>query len=268
LLLLKKLKKPKEGEKNKMAWNNTVTCSECYQTGHNKSGCPRRKERYEAALAKPEEERGYGERRLIELMEYKKERNSSRRCSYCSEQGHNRRSCTQLKAHFSVIAKMNQAYRTKFVEWIQEKGLNVGALLMTCSDHQARKALCFVQELSWDHINVWQGEIPRFIIAKSTGTLDDRYRSHYTIADNPNWPTGQKWKHSESYSARSYGTEVVGPAEEPVTPPDGWVEDTQPVKEFFKSRRLYDWTEDPSHYNSHDWWKLDTEEDQELKESA
>jgi len=142
---------------------------------------------------------------------------------------------------------------------------------MTCSTHQEKRDLCFVQELAWEHINVWQGEIPRFIIAKSTGSFEDRYRNHYTMADNPDWPTGQKWNHSESYSARSYGTEVVGPAEELATPPDGWVEDTNPVKAFFKDRTMWQWSEDADHYNSHDWWKLDDEkkeENQALEECA
>ena len=248
-----------------MAWNGTVTCSECWKTGHNKNGCPRRKERYEAALAMPHEERGYSERRIIQDMEYKKERNSSRRCSYCNEQGHNRRSCPKLKEHFAIIAEMNRDYRTKLVEWVQEQGLNAGALLRT-----PESTLCFVSGLAWDHINIWQGEIPRFILAKPVSALGDRYQNQYTISDNPDWPTGTKWKHSDSYSARSYLAEVVGPVNTPVVAPDGWVEDTQPVKEFFKSRRLYDWTEDASHYNSHDWWRLAAEEknSQELEECA
>ena len=28
-----------------MAWNNTVTCSSCWERGHNKAGCPTLKER-------------------------------------------------------------------------------------------------------------------------------------------------------------------------------------------------------------------------------
>ena len=246
-----------------MSWNKTVTCSECWQTGHNRNGCPKRKERYEAALAMPEGERGYSEQRIIRDIEYKKERATARKCSYCHESGHNRRSCAKLKEHFAVIAGMNRDYRTKFVEWIQEKGLNAGALLRT-----PESTLCFVSGLAWDSINIWQGEIPRFVRAKPVSALGGRYDDQYTIPDNPDWPTGTKWNHSESYSARSYSAEVVGPVATPAAAPDGWVEDTQPVKIYFKDKRIFDWTEDVSHYNSHDWWKLDTEEDQELKESA
>ena len=79
-----------------MAWNGTVTCSECYNTGHNRNGCPRRKERHAEALALPEGEREYYQRRLIEDFARKKQR----KCSYCDEQGHNRRSCQKLKEHF------------------------------------------------------------------------------------------------------------------------------------------------------------------------
>ena len=246
-----------------MAWNGTVTCSECWREGHNRNGCPRRKERYEEALAMPHEERGYGERRIIDEWEHKRKVAASRKCSYCNEQGHNRRSCAKLKEHFAIIAEMNRDYRVKLVEWVREQGLNAGALIRT-----TESTLYFVSGFAWDNINIWQGEIPRFIFAKPVSALGDRYDCQYTITDNPDWPTGTKWKHSESYSARSYGAEVVGPVATPAAAPDGWAEDTQPVKEYFKSRRLYDWTEDTSHYNSHDWWKLDTEEDQELKESA
>ena len=239
-----------------MSWNRTVTCSECYNTGHNKNGCPRRKERYEAALAVPEEDRGYSERRIIQDFEYKKERNSSRKCSYCDEQGHNRRSCTKLKGHFAHIAEMNRAYRTKMVEWVQEQGVNVGALLRT---PEKPSSLSLVTGITWDYLNIWQGEIPRFVLAKFMNALEDRYSNQYTIPDNPDWPTGADWKHSESYSARSYAVEVVGPVSIPATAPAGWAEDTQPVKEYFKDRTFWQWTEDASHYNSHDWWKLDGE---------
>jgi len=248
-----------------MSWNKTVTCSECYQTGHNKNGCPRRKERYETALAMPEEERGYSQHRIIRDFEYKKERNSSRKCSYCQERGHNRRSCTELKGHFAVIAEMNRAYRTKLEEWVQEQGLNVGALLRTQEAH-----LSFVTGITWDCLNIWQGEIPRFVLAKFMNALDDRYDNQYTIPDNPDWPTGTDWKHSVSYSARSYAVEVVGPVSIPATAPDGWAEDTQPVKEYFKDRTSSHWSEDVDHYNSHDWWRLDGEDEkkQDLQECA
>jgi len=255
-----------------MSWNNTVTCSECYQTGHNRAGCPRRKERYQEALAKPEEERGYYENSLIREMEAKKNSNTKRRCSYCAESGHNRRKCEPLAEHSEHVQRQQTAFRTAFLEHIREIGLNIGCLFKGTGDYVSKNALGIVIDINWNEVSVTNcsSGIQRFVRARPLSKLThNRSYDSYSIHRPDHWPIGETFPTKENcWLETSYSGEVVGPSETPIEPPSGWLTDTQPVKEFFKDRALWQWPTENSanNYNSCNWWNL--EENQELKKTA
>ena len=88
-----------------MSWNGTVRCSYCGEKGHNRRGCPSLKKRLEQILAMPEDARNYDERCLVSEFERKKRNNVDRKCSYCGERGHNRRTCEVLAKHRDYVQK-------------------------------------------------------------------------------------------------------------------------------------------------------------------
>ena len=102
-----------------MAWNNTVRCSYCYLTGHNRRSC---KELKKHIQNHPD---SYQARHHKISMEHQ----PPRRCTYCSHAGHNRRTCETLlsdKAFFKVhLSKQRAAYREKMIA----AGMGIGSLV-------------------------------------------------------------------------------------------------------------------------------------------
>ncbi len=77
------------------------TCGYCGGTGHNRSTCPVEKGNVEDIRAKYPDNwqvREYDQRHA-RRKETRLRASQDRKCSYCGEQGHNRRSCTTLKQH-------------------------------------------------------------------------------------------------------------------------------------------------------------------------
>ena len=85
-----------------MSWNGTVRCSNCYDKGHNRNGCPKLKEDMQKRLdADP------NDWRATDYFE-KKQRTSKRTCGYCKESGHNRKTCSEAKIDRDVFIQQNQ----------------------------------------------------------------------------------------------------------------------------------------------------------------
>ena len=137
-----------------MSWTGTVRCSICYREGHNKSGCPQVAEDYEqykdliakynaAHPDKPDIEidqhLGYGMRQRLglnyrhirakDIIETKKQKNTTRQCTYCGEVGHNRRTCAALKADIDLLVKASTAYNKRLAKAYELSGLYVGGLI-------------------------------------------------------------------------------------------------------------------------------------------
>jgi len=137
-----------------MSWTGTVRCSICHRSGHNKSGCPQVAEEYEECqglIAKynadnpdiPDitdgewisyslkEEIGlnWKHMRSREIVETKKNKNTTRQCTYCGEVGHNRRTCTALKTDIDLLVKASTAYNKRLAKAYELSGLYVGGLL-------------------------------------------------------------------------------------------------------------------------------------------
>lgn len=137
-----------------MSYSGTVTCSYCYNRGHNRRGCPditeHARQSYSgavASLAKAREESDEGNieyytRRVESMAEElskrtgvdprtgKKARKGSSRCGYCYESGHNRRGCPQRKADRIAAHGATSALRRRAVEYMKAKGLGLGAIVM------------------------------------------------------------------------------------------------------------------------------------------
>ena len=111
-----------------MGYKRTVHCSYCGGRGHNKSSCPAYKERIESYRAACGDDHY-----LVRDFDAKKARKaaavSTRKCSYCGEQGHNRAGCTKLKAAMAAFTARNAEYCENVYAALVESGIGPGAML-------------------------------------------------------------------------------------------------------------------------------------------
>tara|TARA_Y100000310_G_scaffold38880_1_gene36372 strand:+ start:1336 stop:2106 length:771 start_codon:yes stop_codon:yes gene_type:complete len=139
-----------------------MSCSYCYEYGHNRAGCSKRKER----VAK---ERAAGQSNWLtreqdrkdRAKELRKQNGHTRRCSWCGETGHNRRGCPGMKAAKAAFASHNSAYRQLLYEDMREQGWGVGALVEVNPEFYDREAGKYVRQpitylitsVNWSRLN-------------------------------------------------------------------------------------------------------------------
>jgi len=141
---------------------DTIQCSYCFETGHNKRYCPTMKAQWDA---NPQVHETYDHDSLVEIdktmfpngyqtyygdeqaknqfrghWEYmqnryapKAETNKARKatkCGFCGEEGHTRRNCESMKNFVYVLEQTNREYRSQFYDrYIEGMGLGAGALV-------------------------------------------------------------------------------------------------------------------------------------------
>ena len=132
-----------------MSWNNTVRCSNCWQTGHNKAGCPDRKARYERK--KKENPDSW----WVQRYEEEERRRKRRSCGYCKEEGHTKRTCKHIKADKAKTIQMNKEWRANALDYLKNIGLGVGALVQfvhkrSWGEDQVENVL--VSEVLWNNL--------------------------------------------------------------------------------------------------------------------
>jgi len=122
-----------------MSWNGTVYCSHCYEQGHNRRGCPIRKEYIQ------NNPNSYAARSDAERKRYQR----PRRCSYCQQKGHNRRTCTLIPADKEFLKKEMCIARQTIKAEFERIGFGVGALVR--EDYW--EEICLVQSVDWRTID-------------------------------------------------------------------------------------------------------------------
>ena len=154
-------------------YNGTVTCGHCYNRGHNKRSCPRYTERvrvqYEEAKENGSSDLAYYAQALAsrtginpETGEKRKRRNESygRKCSYCREQGHSRRTCSSIKDDQRNYRRMAQVVRKDMLARMQEHGFGVGSLVTLVTnewneeagEYQDATSAYLVTKIKWENI--------------------------------------------------------------------------------------------------------------------
>ena len=160
-------------------YKRTVRCSHCWEKGHNKSSCPDRQRGLQAnikalkeRLATDEYDTDYGrendQRRLVHTTEQLSKmmnKGKGRKCSYCDDTGHNRRTCPKRTQDIGIYSAETKAYREKFLEKMRDIGLGVGAIVretvrIQSSDggYKDVAALAYVESVDWlavDHRDKW-----------------------------------------------------------------------------------------------------------------
>ena len=153
-------------------------CTSCYQVGHTRRSCPAIKEKAAIALAKPYEQRSYGEKHAIEAMERYKEQVKERTCAYCDESGHNVAGCKLRKDDIVVATTQLVSWRKDFLVKCKQVGLGVGAMLTAesyshstgCKISSYFIAVSFV----FDNLTYWsQGiDTEKAVVVRNLGSFD------------------------------------------------------------------------------------------------
>ena len=110
-----------------------ITCTYCWKRGHNKLGCPERKAYAKANPDSPEA------RAMLAEKETRKRAVANRRCSYCGDTSHNRRSCNPLKQDKALVLEKNKEYRKHFLNELSKAGLGPGAIVCSASGDYYRE---------------------------------------------------------------------------------------------------------------------------------
>lgn len=103
-----------------MSWSGTVTCSWCYNKGHNKRSCPKLAERAKADGADSWAGREHARN---------KAKGKVKRCTYCNLKGHNRATCKALLGKAVEWRVLNADFRRQAAEGLLAAGYGTGAII-------------------------------------------------------------------------------------------------------------------------------------------
>lgn len=188
-------------------YKRTVHCSYCHEKGHNKSSCPGRKERIEELRALHGDEH-YSVRQYDRKKARQKATGSNRKCSYCSEGGHNRATCTVLKEHMAETKVKNSEFRKAVYKSLCDHGIGIGAIVS--SDNFTRtvnpesysdgvyRVPQVVVNINWAGINTWNREVWYFD-SPTTNPDGTQQAPIFTLPFDRLSQTHGSWKNAMGY---------------------------------------------------------------------
>jgi len=246
----------------------TVRCSYCYESGHNRSSCPKHAAKIEEIRAT--DPNSWQVARYDEKKAKRARKGKDRKCSYCDTKGHNRATCPELKAHMAITKEQNAEYRKMVYGRLQHHGLFAGALVNSDRNRQPVNPQDYdcnayyrqpmvIKAVNWMGINFWNHTYQYF-------DNDDISRQSPFMAvplnnlskpwfDNLGWPidkdllthilgesTANEWldgTHWRAEEASYYFIEVQSPVPTQ-QPPKGWLEaEDKAMKLAYKKRSSY-----------------------------
>lgn len=145
----------------------TVRCGYCHRPGHNKSSC----QQYASRIEELRENHG-SDFYLVAGYDAKKAKRKAsgkaRQCSYCSEVGHNRKTCQIIVTHMGEIRAKNVEYRKQIWSAMVKHGIFTGAIITSDENTAYRKkgdrtsgsfrVPMVITRVMWENINVWERE--------------------------------------------------------------------------------------------------------------
>jgi hypothetical protein len=262
-------------EKDIMAWHGSVTCSHCYNRGHNRRKCAKLTshikgeydqyvehiktragmgdtagvEHYERLAEKKRQE--YLKRTKVDLGTGKKVTNKAAKsermknvtCGYCGNSGHTRRVCQNAKNDYLVYVERTKVHRADWLERLQATGMGKGSLVIGKTN--GRKP-----DGEWGQIN-----ITALVISINFGDVDAHCLNPRALRVKSN----DQMRGMDGYHANTIHNLSLSDCEDPnerrytilpsggttIVPPDGWVEnvDCRTIKEVFPTNesRAYDY---------------------------
>lgn len=126
-----------------MVYRREVRCRFCYEAGHNVKSCKNLEEHVK------QNKDGYTHRiyhKYFDSEGNKKAAPNTKKCSYCKEMGHTKRTCeTKLEDLINNI-QTNKQYRKDFYSFLKDSGIGVGSLI------NIYNKLFLVTDVVWDNI--------------------------------------------------------------------------------------------------------------------
>lgn len=182
-------------------YKRTVRCGYCYQMGHNKGSCPERKKDLAASIEKTKARlkeddypvgddwsRRNDQRRLenyTEQLNKMLNKGKNRKCSYCGEGGHNRKTCQERKNDIVDAASVLTNYRKKLLSKMKDVGLGVGAIVRTQvrTQDDTVSALGLVENIVWENVTHdsmfragdWRPSPPNIVSIRVLGDYTNRW---------------------------------------------------------------------------------------------
>ena len=172
-------------------YKRTVRCGHCYEKGHNKSSCPQLRERLREAIANNKAAIEKGEwdyawqerdaknrlRRAAEQLHKLESKGKGRKCGFCKESGHTRRTCQRRKDEVKHHTERTLKFRRELCDRFIANGLGPGALVAvdtrewTNTNTADQNALAIVTRIDFselrDHHNYdgtrWGTSSPRML---------------------------------------------------------------------------------------------------------
>ena len=135
-------------------YRSSPQCSKCWQQGHTKAHCPTYRAKAEKWLAENPDAEQYNKPYWVREQEEYKNIAKNRKCSWCDEQGHNKRSCPEKKKVLNKNIAKNKEWRQQILDKMKEIGLGTGALLARKDNYGGPKTLWFVKGIKWDVLNL------------------------------------------------------------------------------------------------------------------
>ncbi len=144
-------------------YRRTVTCGHCYEKGHNKGSCEKRKvdlkanvETYSKQLAENKFRNSYDRECIERYLKHSKEqlhkmetKGQNRKCGYCSETGHTRRTCPERKSEVSRVTDETIDFRNRVAERLANDGFGPGALVKVRHRHGEEPRLAVVTNINF-----------------------------------------------------------------------------------------------------------------------
>jgi len=189
-------------------YKRTVRCGHCWQKGHNKGSCPERKKDLADRIKKVKVQikadsyendwsRRSDQQRLesyTEQLDKMLNKGKNRKCSYCQEGGHNRKTCTVRKGAIANAASELTTWREKLHSKMQDVGLGVGAIVRTGVRTQDDTvfALGFVESIYWNNLDNdsifckedWRPSCPNIIKIRVLGDYTNRWNEKVISQNN------------------------------------------------------------------------------------
>ena len=129
--------------------SRSVYCSFCGERGHNRTGCPKRKQYIKD---NPHSWEAIKEQRKQHRRDEIKAK-GGRKCSYCGNRGHTTRTCEIKKQDRVRLIEVLVKERTEGLKRLNEMGWGVGALFERKNRWIDEKQIYMVEKIEWEEWN-------------------------------------------------------------------------------------------------------------------
>ena len=132
-----------------MSYTRSVYCSFCGNRGHNKTGCPKRKQ---YVKDNPDSWEAIKEQRKQQRRDEIKAK-GGRKCSYCQNRGHTARKCEMKNQDRVRLIDTLAKERTEGLKRLNEMGWGIGALFERNNRWTNEKQMFMVESVDWERWN-------------------------------------------------------------------------------------------------------------------